>query len=111
MVDVRTENELLERLRTGGDRMTVTTWFDDEGDVAAVLLLVDDPAFAEVLVDWYEAPDEVDAEGEGVVDHDNGTSGRNRRNRTCKRCGFGPTTAAGLAAHQRSTGHKGSAPA
>ena len=38
-------------------------------------------------------------------------SGRTARDRTCKACGMGPTTAAGLAAHQRATGHKGSAEA
>jgi hypothetical protein len=34
-------------------------------------------------------------------------AGNGRPTYTCKRCGYGPTTGAGLAAHQRATGHGG----
>jgi hypothetical protein len=41
------------------------------------------------------------------VDEPDEADGRVDRTLTCKACGYGPTTGAGLAAHQRATGHKG----
>jgi hypothetical protein len=44
-----------------------------------------------------------------VPDEAPAANGGPARDLTCKACGYGPTTGAGLSAHQRATGHKGRA--